>query len=278
MELGDFLRLVLRRSWLIVALAALAGAAAWYLVRDEGQRYEQTVSYVMRPRSNLDANEVSDVLEALSEQDSVVQSVAGTLDSERFRRLAAESARLGPATAARIETEAVARPSSAIIDVHFRGYDAASLGAISPAFTTVVSDWVARTYPVYYLETLGAQAVPRAVSYQSAPLVALGAGIGLLLALTLIFVEGLVRRPGTRWEEPAWPAWRLLSVEGSSRHMDRIEAVLRAHLDDGETIIRANPRRLELMKVPKQIESRPDESRPDESRNDRSVIYFRANE
>src|SRR5262245_44228913 len=57
---------LLRRAWLVVLMATLAGVTAWLTVSGQNDVYEAKVTSVLRPAPSLDAAEVPDAVRNLS--------------------------------------------------------------------------------------------------------------------------------------------------------------------------------------------------------------------
>ena len=243
MELVAFLRLFVRRLWLVALLAALGGGLAWLQVRDEPVSYEQTLSFVLRPDAGVPAVEIDDALDGLASGETLVETVSGTLSSERFLELAGRPAGVEVDD---IDLEASTRPGSTVVDVRFTGPGARDLEALAEPFTAVSTRWVARTYKVYTLEPLGADA-PSALPSRTSTVTALGVGLGLLLGLIAIFTEGLVRS-SRRGASPGLPAGNVkYTIQGQGDdplEMYRLEEILRDHIDDDEAVVHAGPGRL----------------------------------
>jgi hypothetical protein len=250
MELLDFLRLLARRSWLLLLLGGVGGLLAWSQVRDRPPTYEQTLSFAVRPGGGIPAQDIDDTLDGLSSNDTVIQTVSGTISSERFLDRAARSARLTPAAAGRIDMESTVRQGSSVIDVRFDGPVRDHLAAVSRPFSALATSWVTDTYKVYALEPLGAEP-PQAVPARGEALIVLGAGLGLVLALMAILTEVVIRAgraPAPRDVRGRQVKYRIEADDGADPL--RLEEILRLHLDDDEAIVRTGPGRLAIVSEP----------------------------
>jgi hypothetical protein len=246
MELVQFLRLLLRRLWLVVALAVLAGGLAWLQARNDTVTYEQTLSFVLRPAAGVPAMEIDDALDGLASGETMVETVSGTLSSERFLELAGRDGGLDGDAVDDIELEASTRPGSTVVDARFAGPARRDLQAVAEPFTGVATRWVTRTYKVYTLEPLGARG-PTALPGRTSAVTALGVGFGLLIGLIVVFTEGLVRS-SRRQPTPPFPSGEVkYTIEGQGDdplEMYRLEEILRQHIDDDEVVVHAGPGRL----------------------------------
>jgi hypothetical protein len=244
MELLDFLKLLLRRSWLVIVLAGLGGLLAWSQVRDQPVVFEQTVSFAVRPAQGLPLDEVDEALDNLNADGAVIGTVSGTLSGRRFLERAARSV---GADAEEIDVQTAVRQESSVIDVRFAGSDRAVLPALTDPFTAVATSWVTDTYRIYALEPLGS-VPPTAVEQGSGTLVVLGVGLGLLLGLMAVLTETAVRArrsPLGRALEGRSVRYRIEADDGADPA--RLEDMLRAHLGDDETIVWTGPRRLAIL-------------------------------
>ena len=246
MELVDFLRLLLRRLWLVAALGLAVAGIAWLSVRDDPVSYEQTLTFVIRPASGIGALEIDDTLDGLASGDTVVETVSGTLSSERFLERAGDAAGLDVDRVDDVGLKASTRPGSTVIDVSFEGPSPRDLEALVKPYTSVSTRWVSRTYKIYTLEPLGSES-PIALPGQGSAIVALGAGLGLLLGLLVVLTEGFVR--AGRRRTPAEVAGGQVKYTIETPGKDpmetfRLESILRQHLDDDEALVRTGPGRL----------------------------------
>ncbi|CAA9485908.1 MAG: hypothetical protein AVDCRST_MAG69-1060 [uncultured Solirubrobacteraceae bacterium] len=202
MELADFLRLLLRRLWLVALVAGTAALAGYYVTKDDPVEYERSMTFVVRPSDALDSGDIAGVLGELQQDGPVIQSVVGTLNSRRFRSGAAERGGVSEGAAAPT-IEATTRSGSDVLDVHLRGRDSEALVPVGDAFAKLATRWVADTYRIYQLESLGAEARPRELPSRQPKVMGAALVGGVLLALALIFLEGVVRRGPSRPEDGA---------------------------------------------------------------------------
>jgi hypothetical protein len=246
MELADFLRLLLRRLWLVAALGLIAGGVAWLAVRDDPVSYEQTLTFVIRPASGIGALEIDDTLDGLASGDTVVETVSGTLSSERFLERAGGTAGLDADAVDDVGLEASTRPGSTVIDVRFQGPSPQNLRVLVEPYTAVCTRWVSRTYKIYTLEPLGSDS-PSALPGQGGAVIALGVGFGLLIGVLAVLTEGFVRAGRRRAPAEVAGGQVKYTIETPGRdpiETFRLESILRQHLDDDEALVRTGPGRL----------------------------------
>lgn len=245
MELATFLKLLLRRSWLLIAVPLLVAITTAAVLRSQPPIYEYTMSFVLRPSAELDRTQLEGALSSLDDRGSVPQSVAGALNAPGFRALATRAAggddprQSEPATT----VNASVRPESALIDVTVRGSDPASVARIGDSFAQLASRWVARTYPLYELESLGSQGPPRQLTSRLRNLVVLASGVGLLLAVAVLFLVPMTRPDRSEPDGEKGPGGSSRSQPSSadatpSEH-DGLDSDLRPRLRDGQDRVHA---------------------------------------
>lgn len=196
-------RNVVRRAWLIVALAVACGTVTWYLVRDDPKVYERTLSFVILPSARLDVGEIPDALRSLDQQNSQISgTIAAAIGSKAFLRSAGAAAvrrPLGP----NYEVNAGVRPGSDALSVRVRGPNPRVLAAVGPELSQRAVRWVDRNMRSYRLQRLDNVAPTGPVAPKTFQLIGVAAFLGAALAFGAAYAEGSARARRARDEAAA---------------------------------------------------------------------------
>jgi capsular polysaccharide biosynthesis protein len=196
------------RSIAVLALAAVAGIAAFIAVSNDPKKYERETSYAVRPSSDVPPDAVNDVLGTLAQPDSAItETIVNMLGSPRLRNFAAQSAGVPEGSVGGSGAEyvwsATRRPGSTIIDIRLTGPDAEKLLAMQTAAAPEAARLVEESYSPYRLETLSAPSPPVQVGPKIARTVGIAFLLGALLGITLVLVERRLRSSLPQREGPA---------------------------------------------------------------------------
>jgi capsular polysaccharide biosynthesis protein len=247
MDLGSLLRLTASRWWLLLLAATLAAAVGWLGVHNAQRTYEHEIKFVLRPQADLPPPELADVTSTLAARESpLVQTMVSVVQSDTVRRRANLSSGIG-AAGADIEYKSALQPGSNVIVLTLEGHDQARLNRLAAALPAVASDVVASSYQLLRLDLVDSVPSEGAVSPRVGSTVALGALLGLLLAMTAVVVEGIVRHRRRSTWQLAVPEL-FVEVYDHAR-ADQVEKLLRRQLRQGETLVRVGDNRLALIRV-----------------------------
>jgi uncharacterized protein involved in exopolysaccharide biosynthesis len=195
----------------VVALAAVAGIAAFISVSNDPKTYQRESSFAVRPSATVPPAAVNDVIGTLAQPDSAItETIVNMLGSPRLSSFAAQAAGL-PASSvggsgAEYVWSATRRPGSTIIDMRLTGPNDDKLLAMQTAAGPEAARLVEESYTPYRLETLSAPTGPAQVGPKIARTVGLGLVLGALLGITLILLERKLRSSLGRAEPARAPA------------------------------------------------------------------------
>jgi capsular polysaccharide biosynthesis protein len=250
MELGDFLRLLLRRSWLIVLLVAAAGVNGWIAVKDDPKIYEHSVHSVLGPSPQVQPVHIPAALQTLDEEGPVVNTVRGVLGSDRLLKRAAADA-LGSELPPSYKISSSIVPGSTIMETTLSGPHPERLEALGRSFARIAAEWVDENYRAYNLELLETEDPGAPVSPQVRRVVALAAALGGLFAFAIILLEAAIfTRPRLARQRAREARQAVVSVHDLTGRTDRLEDVLRPHLEEGEALVRVGRQQLAIERVP----------------------------
>jgi capsular polysaccharide biosynthesis protein len=193
MDLGALMRLSFRR-WLPILLVALAGAgAAWLTVRDAQPTYERELRFAVRPKPDIPPTDLVEATGTLATRESpLMQTVSSLVSSDEVRAEMRRRAGLAPATPA-VKQTSVLTPGSNVIVVTLQGNDESALRRLGAALPPAASAVVADAYELLRLQLVSNSAPIGPVSPNVKQTVAIGALLGLLVALAAVFAEGTIR-------------------------------------------------------------------------------------
>lgn len=193
MDLGALMRLSFRR-WLPILLVALAGAgAAWLAVRDAQPTYERELRFAVRPKPEIPQSDLVDATGTLATRESpLMQTVSSLVTSDEVRAELRKRAGLAPDAPA-VKQTSVLTPGSNDVVVTLEGNDEDALRRLGAALPPVASAVVADAYELLRLQLVSNAAPSGPVSPNVKQTVAIGALLGLLVALAAIFAEGTIR-------------------------------------------------------------------------------------
>jgi capsular polysaccharide biosynthesis protein len=261
MELGDFLRLLLRRSWLVVLLAAAAGVNGWIAVKDDPKIYEHSVRFVLGASERVQPVHIPDAIRSLDEEGPVVHTVRGVLGSDRLLKQAAADG-LGEELPGTYEISSSIVPGSTIMETTLQGPDPDKLARLATSFARAASAWVGTNYRAYNLQLLETESPDAPVSPQVRRTVVLASFLGGLFALAVVLVEAAVftrpRLARQRMREAQQP---VVSIHDHTGRTDELQAVLQSHLEEGEAVVRVGQRQLAIERLPSEA-SGPNGERP----------------
>jgi hypothetical protein len=262
----------IRRALAVVALAALAGLAAFVATRNDPKTYERDSSFAIQPGETVTPQQMTDVVGSLAQPDNAVtQTIVDILGSGRLRETAAKAAGLPPASVggsgATYSWIASRRPGSAVIDLKLTGPDDAKLAALQAAAPPAAASVVTASFGLYRLESLDAATAPTQVGPKTAQTVTLAVLLGAFLGIALVVAEGRLRsalrtRPADRGDfGPPAP-----TTDGNGG-TGRLESTLRESFVPGAFVRGPGPGRIaspysEAQAIPESPRPGADHARP----------------
>lgn len=185
--------LMLRRWWLILALALLAGATAFALTRNAVDTYQREATFVLRPGDDLEDAQIPDAVRGISQQDAqLVQTVSRVIQTDRFLREAFLQGASRPPDSSYVLTSTIT-PGSDVITVLLHGPDPDVLEKVMNVFAVEAAEWVSGVYRAYELELLEVSAPDAPVSAGPIQSIVLASLLGLLLGIGFVFAESKAR-------------------------------------------------------------------------------------
>jgi hypothetical protein len=186
------------RAMAVLALAALAGIAAFISVSGDPKTYQRESSFAVRPSPTVPPAAVNDVIGTLAQPDSAItETIVNMLGSQRLSSFAAQSAGVPASSVGASGTpyvwSATRRTGSTIIDVRVTGPKDDKLLAMQTAAGPEAARLVEESYTPYRLESLSAPTSPVQVGPKITQTVGLAILLGGLLGITLVLLERRLR-------------------------------------------------------------------------------------
>jgi uncharacterized protein involved in exopolysaccharide biosynthesis len=182
----------------VLALAALAGIAAFISVSGDPKTYQRESSFAVRPSPTVPPAAVNDVIGTLAQPDSAItETIVNMLGSQRLSSFAAQSAGLPASSVGASGTpyvwSATRRTGSTIIDMRVTGPNDDKLLAMQTAAGPEAARLVEESYTPYRLESLSAPTSPVQIGPKITRTVGLAVLLGALLGITLVLLERRLR-------------------------------------------------------------------------------------
>jgi len=193
---GSTVLRVLRRTWWIVVLAAVAAAgAALYLGSRQELRYQSVASYVVSPHQG---DVTADIIESVRTLDqararALVSTYVEMLTGTAVQDEAAAALGLG-AFPEGYEVAAVVAPEAYVAELQVTGPAAADAAVLSGAIGTAASARFVGLYQIYDIVLLDPASVPTdPVNRGPVETALLGAALGLMAGLAIAVLAGAPR-------------------------------------------------------------------------------------
>ena len=188
----DFRRHVVRRWWVVAALAAVAVLGAALALAGQADEHERTVHFVLRPDTSVSNDDLPGALDALESDGPLVQSVIGVVGGDEMLRRAATDA--GVPYRADFEIESTGRPGSALIDSTLTASSEEVLDTLAAAYARAASNYVGSSYSAYVLARLSIESGGNGTGPSTLQILIIAALAGALLGAALVAAEPGLRR------------------------------------------------------------------------------------
>jgi diguanylate cyclase (GGDEF)-like protein len=191
MELKTYLKVIIRRWWIILLVLAATLASTYVFTINQTPIYETVNTFIMRPRASFvtDEDEVVRVVDTLSRRTEINTTYAEVASSTLIKKRAIE--RLGLSSRAKkglsISSKVIAGTN--ILEISVQGPDPVVLKAFANAVSDETRDYVSNLYDVFELEPLDEAEIPTTpVKPKKMLNLAVGGILGLILGIVLVFL------------------------------------------------------------------------------------------
>lgn len=192
MELLAYVRILVRRWWIILPTVALTLLLTYMLTDRQDPVYETQTTLVMRPiTANIaDQKDIASVVNILSQRIEINTTYAEVAQSKLIKQMAAENLGLTADERKGVSVSSRVLPSTNILQISVSGSDPVLIQQYANAISAETQRYVGGLYDVFELEPLDAAAVPNnPTSPDMALNLAVGGVLGLLLSLMLAFLS-----------------------------------------------------------------------------------------
>jgi hypothetical protein len=187
MELADLRTHLMRRWWIVVAAAALAGLGAATATANRPDYHQRTIHFALRPDASVTKGDLPGALAALESKGSLVQTVIGVLGGRGMLRRAGADADMPFSDAWSLEAKG--RPGSALIDSTLAAPDDAAVERLTAGYTRAATKYVTASYSAYVLDRLSVDSGGTGTVPGAAQIVIISALAGAVLGIGLVAIE-----------------------------------------------------------------------------------------
>jgi capsular polysaccharide biosynthesis protein len=198
MELKIYLRVILKYWWIIVGAFIFTLVPTYLFVNSQPWIYESAATFVIRPRSDIAANddEIVDALDTLSRRVEINSTFAEFSSSSLIKQQAIERLALSPEVQQGLKVNGRVIAGTNILEISVQGPNPEIVQTFANAVSQETLTYVSNLYDVFELGPLDAADLPTApVSPNKSLNLALGGGLGLLLGIGLIFFVEYLKEP-----------------------------------------------------------------------------------
>ena len=192
MEVRSLIRILLRRWWIVVPVAAITFGSVLVYTFAQRPVYESSSTLLVTPSGALE-DDVLSALATISRQPEIAETYAQIANSRTIRVTAQESLDLNTQQSNDVRLESRLIPGTNVLELAVRSTDAALAQAYCDAVRVALVDYAGQLQGTFDLETLDeASATQNPVSPNIPINAAIGAAIAAILGLGLALTAELL--------------------------------------------------------------------------------------
>jgi diguanylate cyclase (GGDEF)-like protein len=197
MELKLYLRILLRKWWIIVPAFLVAFTSTLIFTFTQVPTYSATATFVVAPASSVgDAKSFVNNLEVLSSRAQIASTYAEVATSSSIKCMAAEALNLSASQKKSLSVESKLRAGTNVIEITVQGSDPVLVRDFANKVGDEAVAYAEILYEVYDLKTLDQAVTPAAPMKPDKALnLALGAILGLVLGGGLALLTEYLQAP-----------------------------------------------------------------------------------
>ena len=198
MELKLYLRMLMRRWWLILGAFLLTLIPTIILVNRQPWIYEAKSSFVIRPRASFAAGEkeLVDAVDTLSRRTEINTTFAEIADSSFIKQRAIDRLGLSAQERKGLRVNGKVIAGANVLEIVVESPDPGIAADFANTVGLETTDYVAGLYDVFELEPLDEAKIPSGPASPNKPLnIALGGIFGLLLGVGFAFLIEYLQEP-----------------------------------------------------------------------------------
>ncbi|MDD5369349.1 MAG: GNVR domain-containing protein [Anaerolineaceae bacterium] len=193
MEIMIFLRLLLKRWWIILAMVLITVAGTWILTNYQIPIYSAAATYIVSPSPEiLNGTSFLSGLSVLGGQPTVANTYSSIATSSTVKERSSQALGLSPAQTKSLHVDSRVQNGTSVIEITVEGTDPLLVQAFTNRIGESTIDYVNNLNGVYDLELLDSAKPPEAPIRPNKRLnLVLGIVLGLALGGGLAFLTGL---------------------------------------------------------------------------------------
>lgn len=193
MEIKIFLRLLLKRWWVILSILLVTAIGTLVFTYYQTPIYSASVTYVVSPSPEiLNGTSFLSGLSVLGGQPSVVNTYASIATSTTVKQKASEAFGLNLSQTSTLNVDSRVQSGTNVIEIIVEGNDPLLVQAFANRIGESTVDFVEKLNGVFDMKILdGAKAPERAIRPDMKLNLVLGLALGLLVGCGLAFLLGL---------------------------------------------------------------------------------------
>ena len=198
MELRLYLRMLLKRWWLIFLAFVITIIPAILLVNRQSWVYESTATFVIRPRSTFAADEEEFVkaVDILSRRVEINTTFAEVAGSRLIKQRAIERLDLSSQERKGLKIKGDVIAGTNVLEITIQGANPGIVRDFATAVSVETVNYIKNLYDVFELEPLDAATFPsKPVSPNKVLNLAVAGTFGLLLGVGLVFLIEYIGQP-----------------------------------------------------------------------------------
>jgi diguanylate cyclase (GGDEF)-like protein len=196
LEVRSLLRILLRRWWIVLPVAAITFGSVLVYTFAQRPVYASSSTLLLTPSGAIE-DDVLSALATISRQPEIAETYAQIANSRTIRVTAQDALNLNEQQASDVRLESRLVPGTIVLELSVRSTDPALAQAYCDAVRVALIDYAGQLQGTFDLETLDeASATQNPVSPNVPINAAVGAGLAVLLALGLALTAELLTPRG----------------------------------------------------------------------------------
>lgn len=197
MELKTYLRILLKKWWIVLPAFLITFTTTLAFTYSQTPVYQTAFTFIVTPTIATDATrELLSGLSLLTARDEIANTYAEVVGSRTLRQLAGDKLGLSPEQAQGFSVDTRLLAGTNVLEVTVRGSDPQLTQDFAQSVSQEMMTYLRGLYEIYELKPLDQPALPRnPISPNTSLNLALGAGLGLILGISLAFLTEYLQAP-----------------------------------------------------------------------------------
>lgn len=193
MEIKIFLRLLIKRWWIIISILAVTVISTLLLTNNQTPIYSASATYVVSPSPEvLNGTSFLSGLSVLGGQPTVANTYASIASSSSVKENAGQVLGLSPAQAKNLSVDSRVQAGTNVIEITVEGIDPLLVQAFANKIGESTIEYIGKLSGVYEMKILDSANPPEDPIRPNLKLnLVLGIALGLVLGIGVVLVTGL---------------------------------------------------------------------------------------